>query len=146
MPIRNRLIKTVSRVAMIAVTVGVLSGCLSPSQDAALGAMNVDRTTNGLRSLAPQAEAQNKAQAWAEKLASENALYHSSLTDGIHTRWCSLGENVGYGADIQSIEVAYMNSAPHRANILASKYNGAGVGVARNGTRIWVVQEFIATC
>lgn len=131
---------------MIAVTVGVLSGCLSPSQDAALSAMNGDRARNGLWSLQTQNDAQSKAQAWADKLARENSLYHSSLTAGIRTRWCSLGENVGYGSSIGSVEAAYMNSPPHRANILSSRYNGVGIGVARNGNRIWVVQEFIKTC
>ena len=39
-----------------------------------------------------------------------------------------------------------MHSSGHRANILSAKYNGAGVGVARNGSRLWVVQEFIQNC
>ena len=58
----------------------------------------------------------------------------------------SLGENVGYGPSIATIESAYMNSPGHRANILASKWNGVGTGYATNGDRVYTVQVFIKTC
>ena len=108
--------------------------------------MNADRTANRLGALPINYEAQAKAQAWAERLARDNRLYHSTLTDGIHSRWCSLGENVGYGPSVETIETAYMNSPGHRANILASKWNGVGTGYATNGTRVYTVQVFIKTC
>jgi len=61
-------------------------------------------------------------------------------------KWCSLGENVGYGPSVAAIEDAYMNSSGHRANILSTKWNGAGVGYATNGKRVFTVQVFIKTC
>jgi uncharacterized protein YkwD len=39
-----------------------------------------------------------------------------------------------------------MSSTEHRANILSGTWNHAGTGVARNGTTVYVVQEFIKTC
>ena len=65
---------------------------------------------------------------------------------GIKVRWCSIGENVGYGPSVAAIEDAYMASAGHRANILNTKWNGVGVGYAKNGNRIFTVQVFIKTC
>ncbi len=131
---------------MAVVTLLFASGCLRTSQNQVQYELNGDRSAQQLRSLGTQADAQAKAQAWAEKLARENKLYHSNLSDGIHVRWCVLGENVGYGADVPVIEDAYMKSAGHRANILSTTWNGVGVGYARNGSRVFTVQVFIKTC
>jgi len=119
---------------------------LNNAQVSAKNAMNADRKAHGLRLLTTQADAQAKAQAWANKLAAEGTIYHSTLTDGIHTRWCSIGENVGYGPTVKNIEVAYMNSPKHRDNILNTKWNGIGVGVATNHGITYTVQVFIKTC
>ncbi len=127
-------------------TISMLTACLSPDQDEVRNVMNRDRSAYGLGQLSAQADAQAKAQAWAEKLARENTIYHSNLTDGIRVRWCSLGENVGYGPSIGTIQTGYMNSAGHKANILARKWNGVGTGVAYNGKRVFTVQVFIQTC
>ena len=124
----------------------LLAGCLSPQQDTALQALNNDRSANGLRSLSPQGQLQAKAQAWAERLARDNRLYHSTLTDGVPGCWTGLGENVGYGGSIDMIENAYMHSPPHRANILNGNYTQAAVGVATNGDRTFTVQEFMSGC
>ena len=133
-------------VVAIAASLLLLTACLRSSQTQVQAAMNADRTANRLRALATQVDAQRKAQAWAEKLARENTLYHSNLPDGIHVRWCSLGENVGYGPSIDAIEKAYMASPGHRANILSTKWNGVGVGHATNGHKVFTVQVFIKTC
>lgn len=132
-------------VALVA-AFSLLTACLRTEQYSVLTAMNGDRSANGLRTLPTQADAQRKAQAWAEKLAREGKLYHSNLPDGIGVRWCSLGENVGYGPSVSAIEKAYMNSPGHRANILATKWNGVGVGYAVNGKTVYTVQVFIKTC
>lgn len=142
-PPSRRLV--VSAVGLIA-ALSLLTACLRPDQDLARTEMNQDRRANGLRSLSVQADAQRKAQAWAERLARDNTIYHSTLTDGIGVRWCSLGENVGYGPSVPAIEDAYMASPGHRENILASRWNGVGTGVAYNGSRVFTVQVFIQTC
>ncbi len=133
-------------VATVLCALALLTGCLRATQNQVLTELNADRSANKLRTLAVQADAQNKAQAWAEKLAKENTLYHSTLSSGIKVKWCSLGENVGYGPSVAAIEDAYMNSSGHRANILSTKWNGVGVGYATNGSRVFTVQFFIKTC
>ncbi len=134
----------VGAAALVALT--LLAGCLNPQQDAVLRELNQDRTANHLRTLPTHWQAQQKAQAWAEHLAATGTLQHSNLTSGITVRWCSLGENVGFGPSVASIEDAYMASSGHRANILASKWNGVGVGYAKRGNYIYTVQFFIQTC
>jgi uncharacterized protein YkwD len=139
---KSRLFAVTAIVALAA----LLSSCLTTGQEETLWYLNLDRGRNGVQGLEINADAQEKAQAWAEKLASENTLYHSNLPDGIRTRWCSLGENVGYGPDAETIQAAYMESAGHRANVVSSKWNGVGVGYATNGSRVFTVQVFITTC
>ena len=126
----------------------LLGACLRPSQELVLTELNADRRAHELPALNINWNAQTKAQAWADKLARENKLYHSTLPDGIKVKWCSLGENVGYGPSVTAIEDAYMASPGHRANILSTKWNGAGVGYAKtpDSKRIFTVQVFIKTC
>jgi uncharacterized protein YkwD len=138
--------RTALAAVVLVAAFSLLTACLSPDQDQVRIAMNNDRVAYGLGALSVQMDAQNKAQAWAQKLASENTLYHSNLPDGINVRWCSLGENVGYGPSISAIETGYMNSPGHKANILNTTWNGVGTGVAYNGDRVFTVQVFIQTC
>jgi len=133
-------------VTVLVAAVALLSACLGPQQETVRTEMNADRVANGLSALPVNYQAQAKAQAWAERLAREQKLYHSNLPDGITQSWCSLGENVGYGPSVAAIQDAYMNSPGHRANILASKWNGVGVGYATNGRTVYTVQVFIKAC
>ena len=133
-------------VAVAAVMALVLSACLTADQSTATKALNADRTANRVPTLNTNQQAQAKAQAWANKLARENKLYHSKLTDGITGCWRNLGENVGYGGSIQAVQNSFMSSSGHRANAISSTWNGVGVGVAKNGNRVYVVQVFIKAC
>ena len=119
---------------------------LTAGQQGVKNALDRDRRLLGLSSLTTQADAQAKAQAWAERLASEGRLYHSTLRDGIRTRACSLGENIGYGSSAAKVQTNYMASPGHRANILNRKWNGVGVGYAKRGNQVYTVQVFIKTC
>jgi uncharacterized protein YkwD len=133
-------------VGLAIMAISLLAGCLTQQQEAVMRELNNDRRAYGLRSLPEHWQAQKKAQAWAEKLAREGTIYHSNLAAGITVGWCSLGENVGYGPSVAAIEDAYMASSGHRANILASKWNGVGVGYATRGSTVYTVQFFIQTC
>ena len=141
-PKKHRIVAVLA----VLVSLAILTGCLNTAQSKVLSELNIDRKAYRLRTLGTQADAQRKAQAWAEKLARENRLYHSTLSSGIKVRWCSIGENVGYGPTVGAIEDAYMASSGHRANILNTKWNGVGVGYAKNGNRTFTVQVFIKTC
>lgn len=140
---RRRLVVVAGAIASVLL---LLTACLSSGQQQVLNEINADRRPYAKPALKIQADAQAKAQAWAEKLARENRIYHSTLSSGIRVRWCKLGENVGYGSSIASIQDAYMRSTGHRNNILSSTWNGVGVGYARNGSRVFTVHVFIKTC
>ncbi|MCU1499968.1 MAG: Allergen V5/Tpx family protein [Acidimicrobiales bacterium] len=141
-PRRRRLVT----VAFLAASALVLSACLNAEQQTGLNALNADRRAAGAPALKTQQDAQAKAQAWANKLARDNKLSHSVLTDGIHVKYCNLGENVGLASSIPAAEAGFMRSTIHKGNIVNRAWNGVGIGVAHNGARVFVVQFFIKTC
>lgn len=142
----TRVLRRSAMVAVAAVMALVLSACLNGDQTAALNALNADRTNNRVHTLNTHQEAQTKAQAWANKLAKENRLYHSTLSQGITGCWRNLGENVGYGSSVQAVQNQFMASRDHKANAISRTWNGVGIGVAKNGNRVFVVQVFIKAC
>lgn len=60
------------------------------------------------------------------------------------TNWSMLGENVGVGGSVDSLHRAFMNSAPHRANVMSRSFNRIGVGALRRNGRLWVTIIFEA--
>ena len=112
----------------------------------ALNLLNRDRTSRGLPALPVRADAQAKAQAWAEKLATDGRLSHSNLSQGLTQCSSGIGENVAMASSVTHAEQILMDDPPHRANILATKWTAAGVGVARTNGGYIVVQVFVTGC
>jgi uncharacterized protein YkwD len=52
------------------------------------------------------------------------------------------GENVALDYDAEHGHEHLMLSPPHRANLLNPAYNVVGLGVVRNGERLYIVQDF----
>jgi uncharacterized protein YkwD len=71
-------------------------------------------------------------------------LFHSTNLTSLVSSWSALGENVGVGPSLSLINQAFMNSAPHRANILCRCYRQFGLGVVRDTHGYyWVTQIFL---
>ena len=144
---RRRWIKAV---ALLAGMMFVLTSCMSADQQKAFDALNNSRTSRGIRAVAENGWLSTFAQDWAEYLARRGSLIHSCepgtsrcyQTENPY-QWRRLAENVGVGSTISSAHAAFMNSAPHRANILNPAFNYGGVGVAYARGKYWVVQEFM---
>ena len=129
--------------ALVAVVALSLAAC-SPEVDQTTAAINNARSGRGLPALVGNIDLYLKAQNWSQQLANQGYLSHSNLAAGNGYAWRKLGENVGYGYSIDQVNTAFMNSAPHRANILDPAFNRVGAGVTRDGAgRYWVVQEFM---
>jgi hypothetical protein len=109
---------------------------------------NQSRAQNGLGSLAYDPGLVGVARGWAQELARSGSLRHNpnlvAQVDAHVTRdWTRLGENVGYSGTVDQVQVAYMNSPGHRANILGD-FNRVGVGAVRDGSgRLWTVVVFM---
>ena len=51
-------------------------------------------------------------------------------------------ENVGYAGDADELHSGWMNSPPHRGNMLNPRYDQMGVGITRVGDRLYATQDF----
>ena len=51
-------------------------------------------------------------------------------------------ENVGYAGSADELHSGWMNSPPHRANMLNPRYDEMGVGITRVGDRLYATQDF----
>ncbi len=108
--------------------------------------INSARASAGLPGLAPAGDLASIAQSWSQNMAAQQKLYHNPSLGSQVTNFTWAAENVGYGPTEQAIHDAFMNSSGHRANILSSKPNQVGVGIATSADgRIWVTEVFRQT-
>ncbi len=111
---------------------------------------NADRVAQGLGALKWDAALAKAAQAHAQRMAGESELSHQypgeadlvtrAGQQGAHFR--SVAENVALGPSPQAIEQEWMNSAPHRANILDPRMNVIGIGIVQKGGSYYAVEDF----
>jgi uncharacterized protein YkwD len=78
-------------------------------------------------------------------MARSGELFHTSDVDiylhGID--WHIWGENVGYTSqDVSSMEQAFMDSPPHRSNILNGAFRQVAIGSVRVDGTLWVTVFF----
>jgi uncharacterized protein YkwD len=112
-----------------------------------IGAMNSDRAANGLPGLCADGQLTSFAQNWANQMAAMQSLVHQNIGGLIgSTGFSTMGENIldgPGGMSVAEMESAWMNSAPHRANILSGAFSSAGVGIAYSSDgRVWVCVDF----
>jgi uncharacterized protein YkwD len=81
------------------------------------------------------------AQRWAEWMAAHRTMRHNPYLGNQVHNWSELGENVGVGAGEAAIQSAFMDSAPHRDNILSRTFRQIGVGAARGSDGKLYVDE-----
>jgi uncharacterized protein YkwD len=119
---------------------------------------NMERVKNGLAPLSADVKLASIARAHSEDMLTNNYFSHTSIagcTAGCRLNnaqygWRSYGENIywmsGYNlsaADTASkIVSGWMNSPGHRANILSSTFTVSGVGIAIQGTKIYVTADY----
>jgi uncharacterized protein YkwD len=145
---------TVSLLAAPASAAGACEGAdESPSQvtnrmvvRATLCVLNAKRARHGRRPLRLNRELSGAARRHSRAMARHRFFSHTSpggasFVDRIRStgylagaRSWAVGENIAYGSGSRSspraIGRAWMNSPPHRANILSSSFREIGIGVA----------------
>jgi uncharacterized protein YkwD len=103
--------------------------------------INDARENRGLRPLKLRLGLSDKAASHSRKMARRGYLFHTS-DFSTFCCWRSIGENVGYGYSVKSMHRMFMNSTPHRANILDRRWRAVGVGTKVVGNTIWVTVVF----
>lgn len=127
---------------VLAVAVPTAPASASPAQ--LTDAINRERAARGLPALAVAGDLQTVAQRWSEHMASTGQLAHNPRVADQVTGWRAIAENVGRGGGVTAVHTALMGSTGHRTNILGS-YHHVGVGVASDGSQVWVTQVFRRT-
>ncbi|HEY4899186.1 MAG TPA: CAP domain-containing protein [Terriglobales bacterium] len=59
-----------------------------------------------------------------------------------HVRGDRDGENIALDSDIEVAHVMLMQSPPHRANILDSKFNSVGIGILKTDELYYITEDF----
>ena len=78
-------------------------------------------------------------------MARAGELFHTTdvsvYLNGVE--WNAWGENVGYTpGDVASLQQAFMNSPPHRENILNGSFHHTAIGAVRVDGTLWVTVFF----
>lgn len=138
--------------ASAAGTCAAASAAVSKTSDrslvrATLCVLNRERAKRHVRPLKLNRKLSAAARRHSRAMARRNFFSHNSLSgasfvDRIrrsgylsNARSWNVGENIAYGsgtrATPRAIGRAWMNSPPHRANILSSSFHSIGIGIAR---------------
>jgi hypothetical protein len=111
---------------------------------------NADRAQQGIPLLKWDPALAQAASEHADMMAQQPALSHQYPGEpdlvaragaaGAHFR--SIAENVALAPSPQALEKEWMNSAPHRANLLNPAMNVMGVGLVKRGGNYYAVEDF----
>lgn len=113
--------------------------------------MNRERAAAGLPPLALRWDLDPIATGFGVRLAREGKLRHNETflsaesLERLGAR--KLGENVGFDGSLESVHRRFMDSPPHRANVLDPDFDGVGIGIAvapGSAASVYVVEDFAA--
>ena len=115
-------------------------------------AVNHERANLGLRQLQWDNAIANAARLHTSLLADHDTLSHRFAGEAdLQTRLRLAGaifrlvaENVAEAPDVSTLHIAWMNSAPHRANILDPQVDSIGIAIERRGDQYYATQDFAA--
>jgi hypothetical protein len=115
-------------------------------------AVNRERASLGLRQLQWDTALANAARLHTALLADHDALSHRFDGEAdLQTRLRMAGasfrlvaENVAEAPDVSALHIAWMNSTPHRANILDPQVDSIGIAIERRGEQYFATQDFAA--
>ncbi|MCC6438016.1 MAG: CAP domain-containing protein [Acidimicrobiales bacterium] len=108
-----------------------------------LDALNGLRTSLGLGPLSGDAALVASADAQVDVMLSGGTLAHQDLQDELAQGWMIVGENVGYGPNVDAIHQALVNSPGHYANLVNARFSRVGIVVKSDANgRLWVAQVF----
>jgi hypothetical protein len=144
-----RALATLLLAPVAALAVGAAPASATPSASAGSdGAAFVARTNDarrahGLRPYAVAADLTAVAYRHSAEMAAQQRLYHNPRLASQVSNWQAVGENVGMGGSVDSIQGAFLRSPEHRANILANDFTEVGIATVTDSRgAIWVTEVF----
>jgi Cysteine-rich secretory protein family len=137
------LLVTVATLALS--VVGVTANADSGTEGEFLVKINASRSAAGLGPLQIDGGLRSHARSHTADMIAAGGIFHSSeaeLRAAGGTGWDKIGENVGRGQSVSSLQEAFMNSAGHKKNILGD-YNYVGIGTDSSGGYLYVTVVFM---
>ena len=111
---------------------------------------NHERAAHGVAPLKWSDSLAGAARQHAVRMAAQNTLSHqlpgeAGMVDRASqagARFTTLAENVAEGPSAESVHQEWMNSPPHRANLLNSQIDSVGIAVAERDGVLFAVEDF----
>lgn len=103
---------------------------------------NLLRVRHGLVPLVLDSQMTDVARAWSAVMAARGDLSHNPALEREVVDWKRLGENVGVGPTVESIQGAFEASPGHFRNLVDPAFRNVGIGVVDAGGLIWVTVAF----
>jgi hypothetical protein len=115
-----------------------------PASDAGrfLALTNQARAAHGVGPLAGNGSLSGIARTWSAHMAGAGGISHNPSLASEVSGWRSIGENVGMGPSVDSIQQAFINSPEHYRNIMDGAFSLVGVGVTYGGGTVFVTLDF----
>jgi uncharacterized protein YkwD len=115
-----------------------------------LEAANRDRASAGLRPLQWDMSLAAAARQHAQRMAQANTLSHQfpgepplqQRATQAGARFSMIAENVAEAPSAAHLHQQWMNSPPHRANLLDPELNAVGIAVVQSGGTLFAVEDF----
>ncbi|HXF74080.1 MAG TPA: CAP domain-containing protein [Actinomycetota bacterium] len=144
------------RVGTGALLVVLLSGVLlvaaapGQAQDKAtrreqmLELINRARASRDLPKLSLSPSLSKKAKRHSAEMAARGSIFHTEDLRAVLAPydWSVGGENVGAGFSVEGLHDAFMDSPPHRENVLRASFRRVGIGFVRADGALWVTVIF----
>ena len=105
-------------------------------------AVNQARGSAGVPSLRVTQDLVDIARRHSAEMAANGRIYHNPNLESEVQNWRVVAENVGYGTSPEYVHKLFMDSDPHRRNILDSRVTDIGVGVVWSGDTLYVTEIF----
>jgi uncharacterized protein YkwD len=142
-PVRRALGVLLSTLVVLVPLQAQRAGAVSDEEADFAIMVNEVRDRIGARDLRVTERLSEIARKHSRQMANQGQLFHSDLRKtfrGFNYRMA--GENVGYGSSLDQLLEAFLDSPPHRQN-LVGQWKRTGVGVYWQGDRFWVTQVFL---
>jgi uncharacterized protein YkwD len=141
------------RLRAIATTFAVVAGALlgaagparadgsPPAEVQFVSLINQLRASRGVAVLVVDPRLVAVARMWAAPMSTPYLHHNPNIAEDGPPGWIILGENVGVGPDVASLQQAFTNSPEHYANMVEPRYNAIGLCVVGVSCRMWVAEE-----
>src|SRR6202167_1086994 len=122
----------------------------SDSERQLFNSVNQERKAHGLPALKSDEALTAAARAHAQRMAEQGTISHQlpgepplpTRAKAAGARFSWLSENVDEGQNAAAIHQSFMKSPQHRANILDTDMDSAGIGIAERNGQLFAVEDF----